>query len=151
MQLNATHLAKADPTLRVALQHARGDELLRAIVRLAIPRIDPASEPQPSQFPSRRAWREALIAAQQQHVTAGLQHPLAALAALRLRTRALQVGPTVIVEGPAESIRDALELQEIVTATLDRQVTLPDGDFRDHGARPPANGSALGLAQFGTW
>src|SRR5437879_5332621 len=117
MHLNSVHRAKADPSLQSTLEQAHGDEQLRAIVRLHVRPPDREGEPQPSQFPSRRAWREALIAAQQHRMATELQRPLEALQALRLRTRASRISPTVIVEGTAESIRDALEIAEVVAAT----------------------------------
>ncbi len=63
MKLDKEQIAKADPLLKDTLKQARGDENIRAVVVLGSskPANQVDQEPQPSEFPSSRAWREALV------------------------------------------------------------------------------------------
>ena len=62
MKLSETHLAKIDPAMRDALENADGNEILRCVMLLGTEEVESQVVAlSPSQFPSRQAYRKALI------------------------------------------------------------------------------------------
>ena len=118
--------AKIDPTLRAALEQRPPSDVLRVVVVLG---TDAAShregpEPNPTGFESRTAYRKALIE-REQAAQATAQAPVReALERLGLTLQGGHLGRTLVVEGPASSLLQALRLPAIRSATLDRPIAL---------------------------
>ena len=128
MKLNDTYLEKTDPLLRSALEHASDGDMLRAVLLLnQVEDPDSAEELRPDQFPSRQAWREALIARRADQLTGDLTGTLQALEGLSLQPRGGTLGRTVVVEGPARQILTSLSLPGVRHASLDQPIHLVGG------------------------
>lgn len=126
MKIDERYLTKADPQLRNALKEAKGSEVLRAIMLLGSDEEghDLDQDLHPSEFPSRRAWREALIARRQRELELEIRDTLQALKNLDLKARGGKTSRTVVVEGPARQILTSLELPGVRHASLDRSIEL---------------------------
>lgn len=125
MKLSETYLAKTDLLLHDALENANGDEILRCLMLLGGQDASVASqELDLSQFPSRQAYREALIAQRQELLARQTSHTRKALQALSLKPRGGDISMIVVVEGTACQIFAALALPGIRHATLDRVIQL---------------------------
>lgn len=124
--LDEKRVAKTDPLLEETLKHARGDENIRAVVVLSS--VEPTSrvdqEPHPSQFPSRQAWRKALINRRESQLSGEIGGTLEELRNLSLKPRGGTVGRAVVVEGPARDIAASLDLPGVRHASLDRTIEL---------------------------
>ncbi|MGB0384424.1 MAG: hypothetical protein ACPGWR_06325 [Ardenticatenaceae bacterium] len=127
MKLSETYLAKTDPLLRDALQNADRNEILGCLMLLG-PKEGEAKvieqELEPSQFPSRLAYRKALIAQRQEFLKEQIGDTLKALQALSLKPRGGEISMTVVVEGTARQLWAALALPTVRHATLDRVIRL---------------------------
>ena len=125
MKLSETYLAKADPLLRDALQNADENEILRCLMLLGPKEAEAkVQELDPSQFPSRLAYRKALIAQRQYFLADQIGDALKALQALSLKPRGGEISMTVVVEGTARQLWAALALPSVRHATLDRVIRL---------------------------
>lgn len=125
MKLSKIHLAKTDPLLRDALENANGDEILRCLMLLRGQEAEVVSqELEPSQFRSRQAYREALIAQRQELLARQTSHTRKALQALSLKPRGGDISMIIVVEGTPCQIWAALALPGIGHATLDRVIEL---------------------------
>lgn len=141
MKLCETYLAKTDPLLRDALENANGDEILRCLMLLGGQEAPVASqELDPSQFPSRQAYREALIAQRQELLAHQTSHTRKALQALSLKPRGGDISMIVVVEGTACKIWAALALPGIRHATLDRVIRLSKPRLMEEGKVSNQNG-----------
>lgn len=131
MKLRESHIAKIDGLLREALEEAAGEETIRAVMVLASDAdeqaaedVETASEPQPSQFPSRAAYRQAMIERRQTLVRRGIGKAKQDLANLSLNPRGGGIGHTVVVEGLASRVLASLDLPGVRHASLDRRIEL---------------------------
>lgn len=94
MKLSETHLAKIDPAMRDALENADGNEILRCVMLLGTEEVESQVVAlSPSQFPSRQAYRKALIA--QRFLARHIGQTLQILQALSLAPRGGQISSTV--------------------------------------------------------
>ncbi len=128
MKLDGRHVAKTDPFLEDTLKRAREDESIRAVI-IVEPDAPPDSgdrEPHPSEYPSRRAWREALIERRESRLADEIEGTIEELRKLSLKPRGGKMGRAVVVEGSARDIAASLELPGITHATLDRRIGLSD-------------------------
>jgi len=128
---------KADPELRRALEEALGespergpDDVLRILVLLrpeAGGQGDGEAPPRPldpSDYPSRIDYRKALIEQRQQVVQRDVGDVKRKLEELALKVKGGLTSPTVVVEGPARRILEALRLAGVEHASLDRVIAL---------------------------
>jgi hypothetical protein len=123
MKLTAQHLAKADPLLQEALQCAHGDERLRTLMVLGPERhLTSNREPEPHQFPTRAAYRQALIEHRERQLADELADIMHALEELSLTVHGGRMSPTVVVEGAARRILQALKFPGVRHASLDRPI-----------------------------
>ncbi len=138
MQRDGRYSAKIDPHLRDALADAPDDTILHAVMVLD-PDADneESGEPDlhPSAFPSRAAWRRALLARREQQLARDTGRTVDALRDLCLRPRGGTVGRTVVVEGTARHIRASLELPGVLHASLDRSIALDHPQPRSRNVR----------------
>jgi len=125
MKLEAQHIEKADPLLQEALKRATGDEILRTVMVLS-PEREPQSDraPEPHQFSTRAAYRQALIQHREHQLAHALGSIMRALAALSLTVHGGRMSPTVVVEGAARKILQSLECPGVRHASLDRPLQL---------------------------
>lgn len=125
MKLSPAQIGKIDGMLKDALVKARPDQDLTAVMVLdACESIRiPRNEPDPKSFSSVADYRRALIA-QQQFVGASCAPALEALSRLSLAVVGDEAGPVVVVSGAAKQITKALELSEVRSAALDRDLHL---------------------------
>ncbi len=132
MKLEPKYLEKVDPLLEKELTEARGYEPLRVIMVLddpdSVSQHPTESEPNlhPSQFPNRKAYRQALIDAQEKRVANAVGKTRQALEHLSLRLRGGEISKTVVVDGSASQILAALELEGVRQVTLDQPLALND-------------------------
>jgi hypothetical protein len=126
MKIDERHVSKTDPLLEDTLKHAREDENIRAVMVLGsdkpTSRID--KELHPSQFPSRQAWRKALVEQHESQLEHEIGGTLEKLRRLSLKPRGGQIGRAVVVEGPAANIAASLTLPGVEHASLDRSIEL---------------------------
>jgi len=142
MKLEQRHIAKADSRLQDALTRAQGGELLRTIMILGP--TGPSDEssvespPRAADFPSREAWREALVARRQDTLAREIGGTIKALRDLSLKPSGGTTGRTVIVEGPADKIWKSLDLPGVQRAVLDSPIGLTEPTSRtpDDGDGP---------------
>ena len=138
MQLNERYIAKIDSLLRDALADAPDDAILRAVMVLGPDEgSEGASEPDlhPSAFPSRVAWRQALIARREQQLARETGRTVDALRDLCLRPCGGTIGRTVVVEGTAQHILTSLELPGVLHASLDRPIAVTHPHPQSQNAR----------------
>lgn len=117
-------LTKADPALRDALSHADNGETVTAIMTLSpIPDLGRIRGGYP---PGRhtRLSRQELIEQRKAQIAQGLGPILQGLADLDLRISGAQMSNTAVVSGPAPRIAQALELEGVESAMLDRPLDL---------------------------
>lgn len=129
MKLTERHIKKVDSLLLDALMRAQGDEVIRAVMLLGPEHEETEKRGvsqtlDPTQFPSREAYRRALIAKRKSQLTPHLRDTLRALSELSLTPRGGTVSRAVMVEGPAHQILTSLELPGVCHASLDRPVEL---------------------------
>jgi hypothetical protein len=147
MKIEGKQIEKADPDLREEIERATGDEILRTIMLLGPASSDKKGEtvehePHPNDFPSYEEYRRALIERQQRRVAHDVGDTLRQLQQLSLSITGGEISRTVIVEGPARRILEALKLPGVRHAILDRIVRLTAP--RPQGWRPPKTRTALG-------
>ena len=126
MKLNERHIAKTDPLLEDRLKHAREDENIRAVMVLEPeePTGSIHKQPHPSQFPSRQAWREALVEQRKGQLEDEIGGTLKELRELALKPQGGKIAQAVVVEGPAANIASSLDLPGVRHARLDREIEL---------------------------
>ncbi|MCP2730589.1 NACHT domain-containing protein [Limnofasciculus baicalensis] len=130
MKLEPKQIEKIDPLLEQELREARGDEVLLVIMSLAGKNsgeddyLD--SGLHPSQFPNRKAYRQALIDLQKQRVADAIGDTLKALEKFPLRITGGDMSQTIIVKGRASDILAALALEGVSYASLDRAIAIND-------------------------
>ena len=126
MKLNERHIAKTDPLLGDRLEHAREDENIRAVMILGPEETSSSvhKELHPSQFPSRQAWREALVEQRKSQLEDEIGGTLKELRELALKPQGGKISQAVVVEGPAANIAASLDLPGVRHASLDREITL---------------------------
>ncbi|MCG8361793.1 MAG: NACHT domain-containing protein [Pseudanabaenales cyanobacterium] len=139
MQLTPTQRAKTDELLRKELSRASEDDSLRVVMTLGNGDEKTADMPNtpdlmPSQFPSRKAYREALIAHRQQY----LANTTVGRTIEELRSRSIEVhggdvSGVVVIETTASQLLNALDLPGVRSARFDRKIELekpfPVGTF----------------------
>ena len=140
MILEKVHMDKTDPLLQDALRQAGEDEILRAVMLLG-----PADggdneekgwvgqEPDPSQFPSRKAYRQALIEQRQSQLAGDIGQTVEALQELSLAPRGGKISRVVVVEGQTHQILTALDLPGVQHASLDQPIELTESSRRREG------------------
>jgi hypothetical protein len=126
MNLNDASSAKAEPTLREALQNASDQQVVRAVLVL---RHEPEGvdgpEPSPSAYPSRVEYRRALIERQRRRLKEGeVGQTVRTLQGMDLKPRGGDLLEVVIIEGSADKVASALELPGVVRGDLDRTIHL---------------------------
>ncbi|KYC36498.1 hypothetical protein WA1_43170 [Scytonema hofmannii PCC 7110] len=126
MDLNETQFSKADPLLQEALIQASDDEVIRSIFVLETGDIRTEPILSPSQFPSRQAYREALIAQRKTQMAETLGGTMKEIRSLSLKTAGDTISPILIVEGSARQTILALELPGVRSATLEQLVGSPE-------------------------
>ncbi len=130
MKLEPKQIEKIDPLLEQELREARGDEVLLVIMSLAGKNSgedeDLHSRLHPSQFPNRKAYRQALIDLQKQRVADAIGDTLKALEKFPLRITGGDMSQTIIVKGRASDILAALALEGVSYAYLDRAIAIND-------------------------
>jgi hypothetical protein len=126
MKLNERHIAKTDPLLEDTLKHARGDENIRAVMIVGPeePTSSVHKQPHPSQFPSRQAWRDALVKRRKGQIEGKVGDTLKQLRELSLNPQGGKISQAVVVEGPAANIAASLDLPGVRHASLDRELAL---------------------------
>lgn len=126
MELDRITINKADPSLRDKLQRAPGDETIRVVMVLGNDEsgLRLEDQPHPSQYPTRTAWREALIQRRRLQVAGKIGDTLEDLRRLSLNPQGGSLGTVVVVEGPASKIAKSLELPGVRHATLDMAIGL---------------------------
>lgn len=134
MKLSTHQISKIDNALKEALEQAEGHEFLRTVMVLGSPRKEQSgSKLKPSDFPSRTAYREALISDTQQHQSTYLGNVKKGLADLALDVKGGAISQSVVVEGTAGNILSSLELPEVRHASLDQPIHYNlDSGFVDH-------------------
>lgn len=125
MELDARLVAKIDPLLQELLSQAKGEEEIRAIVVLDADAVQVGRVLSPSEFPSRQAYREALLAQRREQMGGALAETLHQLRALSLKTTGDAVSPVVMVEGSAKQWLQALTLPGVRHANLDQLIGAP--------------------------
>lgn len=114
-------LRKADRALRRALEQAAPDEVLRAVLQLVVQNSGGTDPPDPGDFPSRVAYREALIRRRYEALAGQIDPTTEALRRLDLSPQSMGSTPAlVVIEGTAARIRSALRLPSVRHASLDR-------------------------------
>jgi hypothetical protein len=129
MKLTQSVFGKINAELQEALTQTEREETLRVIMQLGSAESERASEKpenvfDPSQFSSRRDYRQALIDQQKAQVSQEVGDTLNKLRALSLKVQGGEIGRTVVVEGPAREITAALELPGVRSASLDQRFAL---------------------------
>jgi len=129
VKLEKGHIDKADPLLQDALGQAEEDEVFRVVMLLGSEGRDEekrliGQEPDPSQFPSRTAYRRVLIEQRQDQLADDIGQTLEALQGLSLAPRGGKISRVVVVEGRAQQIVTALDLPGVQHASLDRPIEL---------------------------
>lgn len=138
MQPDERYSAKVDPRLRDALADAPDRAIIRAVMILGPDERDeePSEpDPHPSAFPSRAAWRRALLARREQQLARDTGRTVDALRDLCLQPRGGTVGRTVVVEGTARRILASLELPGVLHASLDQSIAVDHPHPRSRRAR----------------
>lgn len=138
MKLRKGHVNKIDPLLQDALRQAEGNEILRAVMLLGpesgdAEKVWVSRELDPSQFPSRKAYRQALIEQRQSQLADDIGQTLEALQDLALAPRGGKVSRVVVVEGQAHQILTALDLPGVQHASLDQPIELIEPRRRGPG------------------
>jgi len=128
MNLGENHITKIDPDFLDKLLHAKTDEVLRVAMTLE---PDPKSGQnlnlpllEPSQFPSRSAYRKALIEQQQTHLAATLSTTIQELQQLSLKIYGGTTSRVILVEGTAQQILKSLELPRVNHASFDQVIKI---------------------------
>jgi hypothetical protein len=124
MRLEARWLEKAEPRLREVLLSAAEPEALRVLLTLAAPPEPEGIPPSPAEFPNRVEYRQALIERRERHLQRALGDTLRSLAVLGIRVVGGEVMRTVIADGTAEQVAEALGLSGVEKASLDQRVDL---------------------------
>jgi hypothetical protein len=124
MRLEARWLDKTEPRLRDALHAAAGPEAMRVLLTLSAPAEPEGPPPSPAEFPSRAEYRRALIERRERHLQRALGDTLQSLAALGIHVLGGEVMRTVIADGTARQIGEALGLPGVERASLDQRLDL---------------------------
>ncbi|ACK73672.1 putative signal transduction protein with Nacht domain protein [Gloeothece citriformis PCC 7424] len=123
MNIEPEQVEKIDPQLCYILLHSQGDERLRVVMSLAEEKGETLTNQSltPSQFPSRQAYREALIAQKKQQLAEGtVGQTIEDLKNLSLSVHGGTTSSVVVVEGTAEQILKSLNFSGVHSATLDQ-------------------------------
>ncbi len=117
--------SKVDEALREKLREAAPSDCLRVVARLSSP--DPTGDqepmPPPAAFPSRETWRQQLIANREASLRQRLGPVFERLRQLGVVIAAGgKLTATVVLEGTADAIVMALDLDAITHADIDRTV-----------------------------
>lgn len=119
---------KCDPRLRERLE-AGDPTLLRAIVKLETPTDAnseaPSPQLRPSDFPTNREYRKALIERRRSEILGAQRSFRARLDELGVTVKGEGLLGLIVVEGEADALREALDDDRVVSATMD-QVVEPD-------------------------
>ncbi len=120
------NITKAGPFLLERLRNSSADDVLQVIVMLVFDEDGTeAKAPLPSDFPTRVAWREALITHRSVELTKRVGNTLQAMRDLGLTVQ----GGTLLscltyIEGTAKQILLALELPGVKRAELNHTIKL---------------------------
>jgi hypothetical protein len=114
------------PALRAALEQSRPSDVVRAILLLHQPGpvVEPEPPPNPTAFPSRNAYRAALIERQERAAETAIRPILEHLRRLELHPRGGKLN-AVLVEGPVDQFLEALDLPQVSQALPDERLTTP--------------------------
>ncbi len=129
MKLDEKCVVKIDPLLQEALIDAEGDQLIRAVMVLGpeneeIERKYLGQKIEQAQFSSRESYRQALIERRKRQLEASIGNTLQALQELSLAPRGGKITRTVVIEGQARQILEALHLPGVRHAILDQPIRL---------------------------
>jgi hypothetical protein len=127
MKLSSPFLFKADELLLDALQEAKPNEPMRALLFLDGQDAEAPSNAEildPDQFESRTDYRRELLARRSAELSNRLGQTLDALRELSLQVHGGSIQHAVLVEGPAAKILESLALEGVRKARLDRPVEL---------------------------
>lgn len=120
MKIRSDLQEKTDEGLRAALQAAEEHEVLRTLMLLETDDDEEAPlEPHPQDYPSRQAYRAALISQKADQAQMRQRTIREALVARSLELRGGAFGNALIVEGTARDIVASLELPGVKHASLD--------------------------------
>ncbi len=126
--LDDLDLAKADDALAAALRDADDDDGLRAIVELEASPSDDTPAPAPvraSDYTSRTTYRKALLDQRQQQLELSLGPTVEAIKRLGIEALGSKAASkTLVVQGPARTIAQMLEVSRVKAASLDRRLDL---------------------------
>lgn len=117
---------KLDRALRDALSTLSGDDVVRAV--MYVDGIEGGSTdkngPSPSEFPSRKDYREFMIRSRRENMSVMMKTIVQSLQKLGLQTFGGEMTPTLVVQGKAKDLVSALQLSEVQHASLDVAVNL---------------------------
>lgn len=118
--------AKLDTGLRRKLDEASSGESLRIVVRLLSPspQAAPPDEIRTGAFPNRQEYRRELIRRRRAGTEGTFGGVIDRIRKLGVSVYGGGLVQTVVLEGPAEGVVKALDLDEVAHADLDRPLTL---------------------------
>ncbi len=126
MELNPAQSGKVNAALRGVLASTTPNQQVRAVlvVRPSGQTVPDPPPLDPADFLDRVAFREAVIAQQKQLTETRLGPLFRTLAQFGLHPRGGELG-AVVVEGPAQQLLAALNLEEVIRGMADAQVEPP--------------------------
>lgn len=127
MKVRPYIVIKLDPILHEALEKAHEDEILR-IIMILNPDIHPTDIPNKSEsvvldknYSSLQKSREKAIKDRQEFLAQALDPIVQKLKDLHLEVHRMKTGRAAIVDGSAKQILIALEILEVIHASLDTE------------------------------
>ncbi len=128
MKIDSKNLAKADESLRIALEQTEPEETLQGILVLE-PKGGSTEgalkRPERRDFESQEEYRQALIDQRQAELAEQLGPTLQALRGLGLGVSGGELGRTVVVRGTASNLLAALDIPGVGKASLDQSISIP--------------------------
>lgn len=126
MKLKEEHIAKIDPLMEAALRQSHGDEEMIAIINIDLKNPLVKDPFEPKQFSTSEDYRRALIEYRQQEFAEGLRDTLQEIGNISLKILSGgTISRTLVVEGTAKQILQALELPGVRYAAIDQLIALP--------------------------
>ena len=128
MLLDKIHIDKIDLLLKEALSKVQENEDKLIRVSLLLDKVEPKVDSllSPSKFPSRQAYRKALIEQRRFQINEALGDTIQSLKELSLKTVSDNISSVIVVEGQADQILKALEIPGVCHASLDRLISIPN-------------------------
>ena len=121
------HVAsKIEPSLEATLQSAGSQDVVRIVARLASPARSASEMPRPDAFRSREEWRKELISRKRTAVQQAAGPLLDRLKDLGVEVLAGgDLSETLVLQGRPTAIVQALELDGLAHADVDRAFSIP--------------------------